>query len=381
MSAWPGKYVIGLTGNIATGKSVVRKMLEHLGAYGIDADALGHRAIAKDAPGYQPVLDEFGKWILAADGQIDRAKLARVVFNDPEAMKRLEAIVHPLVRQAVDVLIRRAKEKVIIIEAIKLIESPLRQSCDALWVTYSPPEVQLARLMQKRGMPEEAAQQRIKAQPPQEEKLSVADIIIRNDGSFENTWRQVSAFWQQELAAVVALEPALPLPTAVAGKGELMVERARPRHANEIAALINRLSQGRRRMTHEDVMAAFGEKAFLFLKMDGKPIGLVGWQVENLVSRTDDVYLEASLPLSKAMPLLMEEVERASRDLQCEVSLLFLPPALAQQADVWRSLGYELRTIQSLGVRAWQEAAAEKIPSGLVMFFKQLRKDRVMRPI
>jgi hypothetical protein len=75
MSAWPGKYVIGLTGNIATGKSVVRKMLEHLGAYGIDADALGHRAIAKDAPGYQAVLNTFGKWILAPDEQIDRAKL------------------------------------------------------------------------------------------------------------------------------------------------------------------------------------------------------------------------------------------------------------------------------------------------------------------
>ena len=100
MSAWPGKFVIGLTGNIATGKSVVRKMLEHLGAYGIDADALGHRAIARDAPGYKPVLDTFGKWILAPDGQIDRGKLARVVFADPDALIQLESIVHPLVRQA-----------------------------------------------------------------------------------------------------------------------------------------------------------------------------------------------------------------------------------------------------------------------------------------
>ena len=72
MSAWQGKYIIGLTGNIATGKSVVRKMLEHLGAYGIDADALSHRAIAQGAPGYQAVVDAFGKWILSKDGQIDR---------------------------------------------------------------------------------------------------------------------------------------------------------------------------------------------------------------------------------------------------------------------------------------------------------------------
>jgi dephospho-CoA kinase len=80
MSAWPGKFVIGLTGNIATGKSVVRKMLEHLGAYGIDADVLSHRAIIKGSPGYQPVLDTFGKWVLGTNGEIDRAKLGELAL-------------------------------------------------------------------------------------------------------------------------------------------------------------------------------------------------------------------------------------------------------------------------------------------------------------
>src|SRR4030066_2259051 len=164
MSAWPGKFVIGLTGNIATGKSVVRKMLEHLGAYGIDADALGHRAISKDAPGYLPVLKSFGRWMLGPDEQIDRTKLARIVFTDPEALNNLESIVHPLVRQAVDILVSRSKEHVIVLEAIKLLESPMRQKCDNLWTTYTPPEIQLARLMQKRGMTEAAARQRITSQ-------------------------------------------------------------------------------------------------------------------------------------------------------------------------------------------------------------------------
>ena len=86
MRAWPGKYVIGLTGNIATGKSVVRKMLEHLGAYGIDADALSHRATAKGAPGYKPVVEMFGKWILGPDGQIDRNRLGRVVSSYAERL-------------------------------------------------------------------------------------------------------------------------------------------------------------------------------------------------------------------------------------------------------------------------------------------------------
>ena len=133
MSAWQGKFVIGLTGNIATGKSVVRKMLEHLGAYGIDADALAHRAIAKDAPGYQPVLDTFGNWILSPERHIDRIRLGRIVFSDPEALEELEAIVHPLVREAIDVLVRRSKQKIIVIEAIKLLEGPLRAACDQLF--------------------------------------------------------------------------------------------------------------------------------------------------------------------------------------------------------------------------------------------------------
>src|SRR3972149_4105703 len=195
MSAWPGKYVIGLTGNIATGKSVVRKMLEPLGAYGIDADTLGHRVIATDAPGYRAVLDTFGKWVLAADGQIDRAKLSRVVFNDPDALRRLEAIVHPLVRQAVDILVRRSKQGVVVIEAIKLLESPLRQACDTIWVAVAPPEAQVARLMQKRGLAEDAARQRMTAQSSQEEKVKVAKVVIRNDASFESTWKQVVAAW------------------------------------------------------------------------------------------------------------------------------------------------------------------------------------------
>src|SRR5512136_3097053 len=89
MSVWRGKFVIGLTGNIASGKSVVRRMLEHLGAYGIDADALSHRAIARGAPGYQSVVDIFGKWVLDAHGEIDRGKLGKLVFSDPAALKQL----------------------------------------------------------------------------------------------------------------------------------------------------------------------------------------------------------------------------------------------------------------------------------------------------
>jgi dephospho-CoA kinase len=376
MSAWPGKYVIGLTGNIATGKSVVRRMLEHLGAYGIDADALSHRAIAKGAPAYHPVLEQFGKWILAPDGQIDRARLGRIVFSDAEALALLESIVHPPVRQAIDLLARRAPQKVLVIEAIKLLEGPLRVASDSIWVTYAPAKVQLARLMQKRGISEEAARQRIATQPSQEDKLAAANLIIHNDGSFDETWGQVAAAWLKIVPGAEPFPVAVPSP-----KGALAVERAGPRQAEEIAEFITRVTKGRRKLQRVDIMADFGEKAFLTLRVDGRIVGLVGWQVENLVARTADVYLEPGLALNETMRVLMDEVERASRELQCEALLLFLPPNLARQSAVWNALRYELRSVKDLGVRAWQEAAAESMPNGTVMFFKQLRKDRVLRPV
>ncbi len=146
MSNSPGKYVIGLTGNIATGKSVVRRMLEHLGAYTVDADALSHRAIAREGPGYRLVVENFGKWILDPGGEINRNKLGDLVFRDPVALARLEGIIHPFVGQAVDILVRRAPQQIVVIEAIKLLEGTLKQGCDTIWVTFAPEEVQIERL-------------------------------------------------------------------------------------------------------------------------------------------------------------------------------------------------------------------------------------------
>ena len=377
MGAWPGKYIIGLTGNIATGKSVVRKMLEHLGAYGIDADALAHRAIAQDAPGYQVVLDTFGKWILMPDGQIDRARLGRIVFSDSEALAQLEAIVHPFVRQAVDLLVRRSRHKVIVIEAIKLLEGELRAASDSIWVSYAPEEIQLERLVRKRGLSPEVARQRIGAQSPQEEKLAAADVVILNDGAFEDTWHQVQAAWEKVFpAGAMDAEPA-----EIEAAGGLVVERPGPRQAGEIAEFITQASKGRRSLDRDDIMEAFGEKAFLLLKLEQKIVGIAGWQVENLVARTADVYLESGFPLEEAIQALMDQVEASSRELQCEASLLFLPPHLARRSEVWQALGYEPRSIEDLGVRAWQEAAKDSMPDGTVLLFKQLRKDRVLRPV
>jgi dephospho-CoA kinase len=266
---------------------------------------------------------------------------------------------------------------VIVIEAIKLLEGPLRQACDTVWVTYAQKPTQISRLTRKRGLSVAVAHQRVNSQPSQVEKVKAANTVIQNEGSFEDTWQQVTKAWKELFPS---FDSGIYKPIT-APKGVMLVEKARPRHAAEIAGLISRLSDGKAKPSDEDIMAAFGEKAFLFLKLDGTPVGVAGWQVENLVERTDDVYIDPSQPLSKAMQALLAEIETTSRDLQCEVALLFLPPELTSQEEVWTSLGYEMCTVESLGVRAWQEAAQETMGKGEAMFFKQLRKDRVLRPV
>lgn len=377
MSRWPGKYVIGLTGNIATGKSVVRKMLEHLGAYGIDADALAHRAMAKGAPGFPLVLKAFGEWVLDHEGQIDRAKLAKIVFSDQKALEKLESIVHPLVTHAIDLLIRRASQSVVVIEAIKLLETDLAAGCDAVWTVTAPEELQVSRLMHKRNLSEAAAKQRIAAQTPQTGKLRAASVVIRNDGSFENTWEQVQSAWAD---LPKPKEPLLEQPPE-AEPGQLLVRRGRPQDADDIARFITQVTHGKKSMSRADVMAAFGEKAFLLIERDSHTAGIAGWQVENLVTRIDELYFAPNVPLDEAIPALMDSVETASHELQSEASLLFLPPYLAQHAGTWRGVGYRPQTIQGLGVRAWQEAAIESMPRGASLWFKRLREDRVLRPL
>ena len=381
MSNLPGKFVIGLTGNIATGKSVARRMLEHLGAYTIDADSLTHRAYAKGAPGDQRVLDRFGKWLLNREGEIDRKKLGNLVFSDPEAMKQLEEIVHPLVRQAVEMLLQRAKQQVVVVEAIKLLEGDLRKVCDTIWVTNAPESVQVERLMRKRGLTEAQALERVRAQSPQSQKIKMGNMVITNTGSYEDLWKQVSEAWKE----IVPGEADVPADTASikrpSGTGELSTQRGKPKHAASIADLVTRLSKGKRKMTADDVMESFGDKAYMLLHMDGQAVGVAGWQVENLVTRTTDIYIEDNLDPNRALDTLIKGVEAASGELQSEASLMFVLEPLAGQEALWQKLGYDKRTPDGLGVQAWQEAALEAAPAGSVLFFKQLRQDRVLRPI
>ena len=185
------KYLIGLTGNIATGKSTVARMLVDLGAERIDADALVHDLQRKGTPTYTHIVAEFGPGILREDGEIDRKALGAIVFSDPARLHALEAIVHPAVLVESQRRIVEAKADVIVYEAIKLIEAGRHTMCDAVWVVTAPRDAQIARLMHDRGLSEAEARQRVDAQPPAEEKLKHATAVIDNGGPLDDTRAQV----------------------------------------------------------------------------------------------------------------------------------------------------------------------------------------------
>src|SRR5512143_1880940 len=147
-------YLIGLTGNIATGKSTVAQMLEDLGATVIDADALVHELQRKGTPVFDDIVAAFGPGILDRAGEIDRKALGSIVFADPEKLRVLENIVHPAVLIESARRITEAPTSIVVYEAIKLIEAGRAEMCNALWVVTAGSDVQLQRLMRDRHMSE-----------------------------------------------------------------------------------------------------------------------------------------------------------------------------------------------------------------------------------
>ncbi|HEX9988092.1 MAG TPA: dephospho-CoA kinase [Chloroflexia bacterium] len=191
-----GKTLIGLTGNIACGKSTVLRQLRELGAYTIDADMLIHAILRKGEPAYWPVITEFGPGILDAEGEIDRRALGRIVFADPERLRKLEEIEHPIVRRVIDQEIGDAQEPVVALDAIKLIESGWADKCDVVWVVTCPRDQQIERLMQTRGYTPDEAEMRIGSQSAQEEKAQRANLVIDNAGTPEELRQQVLEAWE-----------------------------------------------------------------------------------------------------------------------------------------------------------------------------------------
>lgn len=189
------RFILGVTGNIASGKSTVSSLLADLGATVIDSDLVYRELVSKGQPLLEVVKDRFGQRIIAADGSLDRAALGAIVFADPAALAELDRLTHPAVIAEVDARVERVDGGLVVLDAVKLVESGHADRCDAVLVVVADPEVQTRRLMERNGLTEQDARRRVESQPPLEVKLARADLVIDNNGTREETREQVVQAW------------------------------------------------------------------------------------------------------------------------------------------------------------------------------------------
>ena len=190
--------LVGLTGNIASGKSTVSRMLAERGATVVDSDVLARQAVEVGTAGYDRIAARWGDAVLAPDRQLDRAALRRIVFSDPAELAELNAIVHPEVERMRARLIREAEvrgDAVVVCDIPLLFERHLAEQFDRIVLVDAPRELRLDRLVRDRGLDRSEATDMIAAQIAAEQKRALADVVIDNDGTLEALERQVDDLW------------------------------------------------------------------------------------------------------------------------------------------------------------------------------------------
>jgi dephospho-CoA kinase len=192
---------IGLTGGIGSGKSTVARLLAHQGAVLVDADRIAREVVEPGTPGLAAVAEAFGDGVLGPDGSLDRAALAAVVFADPDARRRLDGIVHPLVRHRAAELVAAAPDDAVVVQDVPLlVETGQASSFDLVLVVEADLEARLARLVD-RGLAEDDARARIAAQATDEQRRAVADVVLDNSGTQEELAAQVDRFWAEHVVS------------------------------------------------------------------------------------------------------------------------------------------------------------------------------------
>ncbi len=191
--------VLGLTGGIGSGKSMVLSMFANMGAEVIDADQLAREVVEPGQPALEEIATAFGRDMLMPDGRLDRGKLARIIFADPVARARLNAITHPRIqeRMATEMALRGSRPGLLIVDIPLLYENDRSDTVESVIVVWVDAKTQLRRLTERDGLTPDEARQRIAAQMPLDEKRARADLVVDNSGSRENTRRQVEVIYRR----------------------------------------------------------------------------------------------------------------------------------------------------------------------------------------
>ena len=186
---------IGLTGNIAAGKSTVAKMLEKRGAYILDADTIAHNLYQSNPKLIAQITTEFGDKVLDTDGKVNRKSLGQIVFSHKSKLETLNKIVHPIIRKEIltQVDIKLAHHQTVVLEAALLFENNFLDSWDKVFLVTASDELRKQRLLAK-GFSNQEALERISSQMPQEQKIPMADVVLENNSSYDTLWNQLLDF-------------------------------------------------------------------------------------------------------------------------------------------------------------------------------------------
>ena len=411
-TTYAGKVIIGLTGNIATGKSAVMQLAHDQGALTIDADKIVHELMDNDATMQAAIAVAFGSEVRREDGRIDRNKLGEIAFADPTALQDLEAMIHPAVGKEVDARILASKQNVIFIEAIKLLEGNLRDICHQIWVTRCSPQRQLERLRVCRGMETEVAAVRIKAQPPQEEKVAQSDVLIDTNGLMKDTEAQFGIAWAR-LPNPATAEPMnrLPLPDESERNGtrpltgrqaspkaaapkkaekeatpprlqpserpeDLQVRRARPSDIPSILLLIQKATDGKVQMKRAELLMALSERGY-FIGQVGTDIStVIGYNIDSQVARIDEIYIYPLEMAAQTGKAVLEDIEISAATHMGQIIVAFLPQdAPTSIRELFEAEAYEPMPLDEMA-RGWQGAIEESQPEGTDYLVRLLRDTR-----
>lgn len=435
-------FLIGLTGNLASGKSTVRRQLEQLGARGIDADLLAQVAIQRGTPAWFAIVREFGLNVLKFNGEVDRQKLGARVFTNPAALQRLEQITHPLVRAHILNLLRDTDASVVVVEAIKLFEAGLSELCDANWVVTCAPEIQIERVMRARQMSADHARARLDAQGSFEEKIKGANVVIDNSQDEQATLAQVKRAWDaiqtqsardktnwltppattlpdpnrlppglgkpppiisepvappapplQEIVAAPLAEKPVAVPEPIAPPPawakpvveekiapELELRRARKSDLDALSIAFAQRDHLANPPSRTETLQRFGARGYRVAVAGDRVLAFVAWEAENLVAVAREVWAESEAISAHALPQLFAMVEDEAKQLQCEVLLMLVDPnAPPFVMEQARRSNFQPRNLQELHP-VWRQVVLERIQSKDEIWVKRLREELVTQP-